>query len=736
MDYQQSNKQYEYIAFISYKREDEKWAKWLQRKLEYYKLPSSVRRGNPELPERIRPVFKDTTDLEPGVLAQKIQDALNSSKFLIVICSPRSANSVWVSKEVQSFIDSGRADHIIPFIIGGSPNASNPAEECFPEGLRQLAGEQELLGANINEMGRDAAAIKVVARMFNLRFDTLWQRYEKEQKRRTLYLSIIAILIMILSLGVVSYISRKNHELANANEKIVAERDRANQERSRAERANKKLEAANDSINFQSHLLTVANDSLSVVNNILATTVRNLDIERNNVISKSRELQIEQLRLIAKQAKTLFDEGNVLRSYQLIRPFAVEILSGKYPYAPEIASLINKIKWNLNKDGFKTIEILTESYNDSVYISPDLRYNPYTERGKFYLRDIHGGRTIVLPGEDRIDDLDIQFGEYRLYYRGICNAYMWDITNSKKLNLPETNTLGQMGHEAFYGYTLPDVKYPQKTLINSSNEIPDCFDYGIKELILKKGSYVVSLDNNEILVGNQLFTKRVLPISYNLGKTIIPKNTNTAITAISDSIKYNNLVWYRIDEKGPLKLYKWAEEDDATDTKLLLVNKEKHSYSEFTPFISYSMGNGIGYLFTAFILSEDEVLCVSGQTNHEIYNAKSQTRNLFQSCQLDGWSMGHVGLYLANAFKLDDRTLCDVRTNGQITIYDIPSRLIIDEYDIPTGGWLKNGKMVQLVSIHDNRLSISYEDCIYEVLLDDKLQSLNDDINLIDRFWE
>ena len=180
----QDNKQYEYFAFISYKREDEKWAEWLQRKLEYYKLPASARKTNPSLPERIRPVFKDTTDLEPGVLAQKIRDALDSSKFLIVICSPRSANSVWVSKEVQSFIDSGRADHIIPFIIGGTPNAANPEDECFPERLRQLAGEQELLGANINEMGRSAAAIKVIARMFDMKFDTLWQRYEKEKKRR------------------------------------------------------------------------------------------------------------------------------------------------------------------------------------------------------------------------------------------------------------------------------------------------------------------------------------------------------------------------------------------------------------------------------------------------------------------------------------------------------------------------------------------------------------------------
>ncbi|MCM1429716.1 MAG: toll/interleukin-1 receptor domain-containing protein [Clostridium sp.] len=166
--------QYEYFAFISYKREDEKWAKWLQRKLEYYKLPSSVRKTDSDLPIRIRPIFRDSTDLEPGILADKIQNALASSRFLIVICSPRSANSFWVSKEVQSFVDIGRADHVIPFIVGGTPNATDPKDECFPVGLRQLSEERELLGANVNEVGRDAAIVKVIARMFDIRFDTLW----------------------------------------------------------------------------------------------------------------------------------------------------------------------------------------------------------------------------------------------------------------------------------------------------------------------------------------------------------------------------------------------------------------------------------------------------------------------------------------------------------------------------------------------------------------------------------
>ena len=130
------------IAFISYKREDEEWAKWLQKKLEHYKLPTEIRRKFPnlEFSERPRHVFKDTTDLSGGVLAKAIKAGLDSSKFLVVICSPRAAKSKWVCKEVQDFIDSGREEYIIPFIVEGEPCAKDNAKECFPTALKSLAG--------------------------------------------------------------------------------------------------------------------------------------------------------------------------------------------------------------------------------------------------------------------------------------------------------------------------------------------------------------------------------------------------------------------------------------------------------------------------------------------------------------------------------------------------------------------------------------------------------------------
>ena len=254
----------EYYAFISYKREDEKWAKWLQHKLEHYKFPTNLN-GRTDLPKNIRPTFRDVTDLKPGLLAEEINNALVSSLWLIIVCSPRSAKSPWVCKEAQTFIDLGRADCIIPFVIEGAPFSDDTATECYPEALLNLTGSQELLAANINEMGRDAAVIKVVARMFGLKFDTLWQRHERERRRRLILLIAAVAVFMLAVLGIAAYIWRQNHELtrskselqmaydnlASANEKTERERERAEKERDRANQERVRAEKAEDSIRIQ-----------------------------------------------------------------------------------------------------------------------------------------------------------------------------------------------------------------------------------------------------------------------------------------------------------------------------------------------------------------------------------------------------------------------------------------------------------------------------------------------------
>lgn len=175
--------QFEYYAFISYKSEDAEWAEWLQKRIEYYKLPTSLFEEYPEIPHNIRPIFRDKSDLGAGILPKELNVALNASRFLIVICSTNAIKSPWVNNEVQHFIDAGRTEYIIPFIVDGIPYAGD-TNECFPEAIRKLKGSKnELFGVNINELGKDAASVKVIARLLGLKFDALWGRYLKEEEK-------------------------------------------------------------------------------------------------------------------------------------------------------------------------------------------------------------------------------------------------------------------------------------------------------------------------------------------------------------------------------------------------------------------------------------------------------------------------------------------------------------------------------------------------------------------------
>ena len=93
----------EYWAFISYRHLDNQqsgrqWATWLHQQLESYEVPEDLigktnERGD-VIPERIFPVFRDEEELPADAdLGSAIQAAVERSKYLIVLCSPRSAES-------------------------------------------------------------------------------------------------------------------------------------------------------------------------------------------------------------------------------------------------------------------------------------------------------------------------------------------------------------------------------------------------------------------------------------------------------------------------------------------------------------------------------------------------------------------------------------------------------------------------------------------------------------------
>lgn len=347
---------YDYFAFISYKEEDAKWARWLQRKLENYKFTSDLRKNNPDLPERITPIYEYKSEAGGGRLKEVLWNGLASSKYLIVICSPRATKSKWINDGIQHFVDSKQEENIIPFIIEGNPKANNPDDECFPQALLDLKDDRELRGININEMGRDAAAVKVISRMLNLKFDTLWHRHEREEKKRRWKWIGSAILLALMSVGIVTYIAQKNVELdkvnnrleqANtnlqqANKVISEERDRANLERRNAEKANESLTIANDSIREQEIIIKKTIVELENSNNQLKK-------ERDNVLKSNWKIMEKQARAVAGKAESILENGDACTATLL----ALDILPNNLqkidkPYTPDAESILRRASLSKN----------------------------------------------------------------------------------------------------------------------------------------------------------------------------------------------------------------------------------------------------------------------------------------------------------------------------------------------------------------------------------------------------
>lgn len=211
-------------AFISYSHKDKALARWLQRSIEDYSVPKElIGRKHPfgKIPKRFTPVFRDREDLPAtSDLDNKIQSALAHSLYLIVLCSPESARSEYVAKEVRFFKALGYGDRILPLIIDGEPNVGGPtesqSEECFSPALRFQVNERgELtdqfarapLAADLRKGGdgKRLALLKILAGLMQVDLDELRRREQKRQRTHRMYQGITAS--VLICIGLLSYLS-------------------------------------------------------------------------------------------------------------------------------------------------------------------------------------------------------------------------------------------------------------------------------------------------------------------------------------------------------------------------------------------------------------------------------------------------------------------------------------------------------------------------------------------------
>ncbi len=191
-----SSEGFRYNAFISYRRtpHDTMVAREVQHSLEHFRLPAGIRKKIGK--NRIDRIFRDQEELEiTADLSGRIESALRSSEYLIVICSPEYSQSPWCLHELETFLKLRGHDHVLCVLSAGDPPSVFPdallhrMHETTAEGGNTVSVEDtveplacdyrgSLRGARRTELPRLAAA------MLGCSYDELVMRKERYRRRR------------------------------------------------------------------------------------------------------------------------------------------------------------------------------------------------------------------------------------------------------------------------------------------------------------------------------------------------------------------------------------------------------------------------------------------------------------------------------------------------------------------------------------------------------------------------
>ncbi len=231
---------YKYRAFITYAHKDEEKARWLRKKLEDFKIPKHLIGQHSQygpIPSRLYPIFRDRDELAGAAqLGPLIEQALDDSSHLIILCSPHAVQSRWVNEEIRMFKAMGKEDRVLCLVLSGEPMAEdskgNAQNECIPlAARRQVNSEGEITNqkhepaaADLRESadGGKNSLLKLVAGLIGVGLDELKQRdLLARQKRLVRIASVSAFLaISAISLAVYAMFQQQQAKISRANAEI------------------------------------------------------------------------------------------------------------------------------------------------------------------------------------------------------------------------------------------------------------------------------------------------------------------------------------------------------------------------------------------------------------------------------------------------------------------------------------------------------------------------------------
>ena len=231
--------EYKYKAFISYRHiePDMHAAERLQKILETYKPPKSL-----GIKKENWRIFRDVSELQSSSdLSEIIKNAIESSEYLIVICSPQYTESKWCMQEITRFreLHDNKNTNIITLLVNGDPQNSFPEVLTYTEVTTTnekgeevtVREEVEPLAANIvadslkESMKKlKTESLRIAAPLLGCDYNDLYQREKRREtaKKRAIFAGVSGILsiISIISVSAAVTISGKNKQIQKQNDQI------------------------------------------------------------------------------------------------------------------------------------------------------------------------------------------------------------------------------------------------------------------------------------------------------------------------------------------------------------------------------------------------------------------------------------------------------------------------------------------------------------------------------------
>ena len=220
-----------YNAFISYRHSeiDNKIAAELQTQLERFKIPAAIQKKTGI--KRFDRIFRDKEELPTtSDLKHDIENALKVSDYLIVICSERTHESMWVQREIETFLKYHSKQEIFTVLVDGEPGEVIPDILLHQTVTRQLS---DGTFATYEEMAeplscdyrmpirkaRREELPRLVCSMLHCTYDELMMRRRQYKIRR--FAALASVIGVFLTVAIVYLLWSRAQIKANYDQALV-----------------------------------------------------------------------------------------------------------------------------------------------------------------------------------------------------------------------------------------------------------------------------------------------------------------------------------------------------------------------------------------------------------------------------------------------------------------------------------------------------------------------------------